>query len=214
MTWIDVPVRIDPNGRLPRYASGQSAGCDLYATMDLIIRPGETALMPLRLTMALPDGMEAQIRPRSGLSLKTDLRLPNSPGTIDSDYRQEVGVILQNTYNPSCLPGLIAVDPRIALILKRDYRRITLKDFLAQSGQQAILTEIGDSLTDLLSQILYLDQAGNPYGTIYLKQGDRIAQMILSHYDQARWLDHDCPEQVGSDRGGGFGSTGLTDSSS
>lgn len=211
MTWIDVPVRIDPYGRLPRYASGQSAGCDLYAPLDLIIRPGETALMPLRLTMALPDGIEAQIRPRSGLSLKTDLRLPNSPGTIDSDYRQEVGVILQNTFNPACLPGMIAADPRLALVLKRDYQATTLKEFLEQSGQQAILTEIGDSLPDLLGQTLYLDQAGNPYGTIYLKQGERIAQMILSRFDQAHWLEHDRPEQLGSDRGGGFGSTGLTD---
>jgi dUTP pyrophosphatase len=81
------------------YASRHAAGCDLFATRDLAIRPGETVVLPLDLIIALPAGTEAQIRPRSGLALKHGISVLNSPGTIDAGYRGEVRVILLNTSN-------------------------------------------------------------------------------------------------------------------
>ena len=83
---------------LPRYATAGSAGMDLHAaiTQDLHLMPGERALVPTGIRLALPEGCEAQVRPRSGLALRHGLALVNSPGTIDSDYRSTVGVLLIN----------------------------------------------------------------------------------------------------------------------
>ena len=84
--------------QLPEYATESSAGCDLRANIDssITLNPLERALIPTGLYIALPFGMEAQIRPRSGLSLKKGVTVLNSPGTIDSDYRGEICVILVN----------------------------------------------------------------------------------------------------------------------
>lgn len=88
---------------LPGYASAGAAGADLRANLaeadrdaGLMLEPGARALIPTGLRMAIPEGYEVQIRPRSGLALKHGISLPNTPGTIDSDYRGEVGVILIN----------------------------------------------------------------------------------------------------------------------
>jgi dUTP pyrophosphatase len=83
---------------LPAAASPGSAGCDLRAavTADLVIRPGERSLVPTGLILEIPPGWEGQVRPRSGLALRHGIGLLNAPGTIDSDYRGEVGVILIN----------------------------------------------------------------------------------------------------------------------
>lgn len=85
---------------LPSYGTAGAAGMDLRAAVprdqDLVIQPGARALVPTGLTIALPAGYEAQVRPRSGLALKHGVTCLNSPGTIDSDYRGEVGVILAN----------------------------------------------------------------------------------------------------------------------
>ena len=81
---------------LPEYATPASAGVDLRAAEGCVIRPGERALVSTGLRIALPEGYEAQIRPRSGLALKHGIALPNAPGTIDADYRGEIGVILMN----------------------------------------------------------------------------------------------------------------------
>ncbi len=94
-------VRILPHGEgldLPHYATAQAAGCDLRAAIDedLVLRPGERMLVPTGIAIALPEGFEAQVRPRSGLALKHGITVLNSPGTIDADYRGEVGVILIN----------------------------------------------------------------------------------------------------------------------
>ena len=84
--------------RLPAYATPQSAGMDLRANLDspVTLKPMERRLIPTGLYIALPEGYEAQVRPRSGLALKHGLTVLNTPGTIDADYRGEVGVVLVN----------------------------------------------------------------------------------------------------------------------
>ncbi|MBP3286602.1 MAG: dUTP diphosphatase [Prevotella sp.] len=84
--------------QLPVYATPQSAGMDLRANIDapITLHPMERRLIPTGLHIALPEGYEAQVRPRSGLALKHGLTVLNSPGTIDADYRGEVGVLLIN----------------------------------------------------------------------------------------------------------------------
>ncbi|MCR4378793.1 MAG: dUTP diphosphatase [Rhodospirillales bacterium] len=83
---------------LPAHATAQSAGVDLLAAVanDLELKPGARALVPTGLSIELPEGFEAQVRPRSGLALKHGITVLNAPGTIDADYRGEVGVILIN----------------------------------------------------------------------------------------------------------------------
>ncbi|MCR4442202.1 MAG: dUTP diphosphatase [Peptococcaceae bacterium] len=87
----------DPEARVPSYARPGDAGMDIYAVEDMVIEPGSTVVLRTGIKVAIPNGYEIQIRPRSGLSLKTPLRLPNSPGTIDAGYRDEIGIIMQNT---------------------------------------------------------------------------------------------------------------------
>lgn len=95
-----VKIQIVNTGRqqLPAYATPQSAGLDLRANLDepLTLRPMERRIIPTGLRIALPEGYEAQVRPRSGLALKHGITVLNSPGTIDSDYRGELGVLLIN----------------------------------------------------------------------------------------------------------------------
>ena len=83
---------------LPQYATGMSAGMDLRANLDapIILKPLQRCLVPTGIFMALPEGFEAQVRPRSGLAIKKGISVLNSPGTIDADYRGEVCVILVN----------------------------------------------------------------------------------------------------------------------
>ncbi len=83
---------------LPRYMTPGAAGMDLFADIDtdLVINQQQSLLVPTGLAVAIPEGFEAQIRPRSGLALKHGLTIPNAPGTIDSDYRGEVQIILLN----------------------------------------------------------------------------------------------------------------------
>lgn len=101
MTRPTVAIQQLPHARdlpLPAYATDGSAGMDLLAAVDgdLPLQPGERTLVPTGLAIALPAGYEAQIRPRSGLALKHGVTVLNAPGTIDADYRGELGVILIN----------------------------------------------------------------------------------------------------------------------
>ena len=93
-------VKVVNKGRqpLPQYATPQSAGMDLRANLDepITLNPMERRLIPTGLYIALPEGYEAQVRPRSGLALKHGLTVLNTPGTIDADYRGEIGVVLIN----------------------------------------------------------------------------------------------------------------------
>ncbi|MBR1889739.1 MAG: dUTP diphosphatase [Alloprevotella sp.] len=131
---------------VPRYETPLSAGMDLRANIDtpIVLRPLERKLIPTGIFIALPEGYEAQVRPRSGLALKKGITVLNSPGTIDADYRGEVGVILVN---------------------------LSQEDFL-------------------------------------ISDGDRIAQMVISRFEQAEWV---CVETLDeTERGtGGFGHSGV-----
>lgn len=98
---VNVPLAVLPHGAdlpLPAYATEHSAGMDLLAAVaqDVTLAPGQRALVPTGLSIALPEGYEAQVRPRSGLAYKNGVTVLNAPGTIDADYRGEVGVILIN----------------------------------------------------------------------------------------------------------------------
>lgn len=95
---MKIPVINGSHHDLPAYATPDSAGMDLRANLDapVTLRPLERKLIPTGLRIALPQGFEAQVRPRSGMALKWGIGVLNSPGTIDADYRGEIGVILVN----------------------------------------------------------------------------------------------------------------------
>jgi dUTP pyrophosphatase len=114
---------------LPAYATPQSAGMDLLAAVaePKTLAPGERALIPTGLSIALPDGYEAQIRPRSGLALKHGISLVNTPGTIDADYRGEIGVIVINL---SQEPFVIERGMRIAQMVIAAYTRAEFSEVL------------------------------------------------------------------------------------
>ena len=94
---IRVPIELcHENARIPTYANDGDAGCDIYALDDYTLEPHSTTILPTGLKMAIPAGYEMQIRPRSGMSAKTKIRVANTPGTIDSGYRKEIGIIFDN----------------------------------------------------------------------------------------------------------------------
>ena len=116
-------IRLDPEKNadlpLPRYMTAQAAGMDICAGVeaDLVLNPGQIALVPTGFAMALPKGVEAQVRPRSGLAVKFGIGIINSPGTIDADYRGEIKIALINF---SSSPYTIQRGDRIAqLVINR-----------------------------------------------------------------------------------------------
>lgn len=106
--------KLDENAKLPTYAHPTDAGADVYALEETTINPGETKTVRTGIKVAIPKGYEITIRPRSGLSLKTGLRIANSPATIDSDYRGEVMIIL---WNSGASPYTINAGDKIAQML-------------------------------------------------------------------------------------------------
>jgi len=152
---------------LPRYAKPGDAGMDIVAAVDVHLAPGETKLIPTGLKFAIPEGYEIQVRPRSGLSLNTPLRIPNAPGTIDSGFRDEICVIMSNS---SC---------------------------------------ISDNLGSNVIPTYFVSTKGNERGNYQISAGDRIAQIVIQKVPQIKWKGVDDVAEIGFDRGGGFGSTGL-----
>ena len=112
---------------IPKYETNGSAGMDLYAAVDseIIINIGGYKLIPTGIIIALPNNVEAQIRPRSGLALKSGITVLNSPGTIDSDYRGEIGVILINHGEKDFI---VKRGMRIAQIIISSFSKIALKE--------------------------------------------------------------------------------------
>jgi dUTP pyrophosphatase len=142
---IDVKIKraTEPTPVWPSYATPQSAGADVRSKIDTIVPAHGRVLIPTGMFVAIPEGYEIQVRPRSGLALKKGITVLNTPGTIDADYRNEIGVILFNT---------------------------TDEDFVVNAG-------------------------------------DRIAQIVLTKFEQINWVEVD--ELDETDRTDGFGHTGL-----
>ncbi len=111
---------------LPQYATNQSAGLDLraFTKKEIVLKPGERALIKTGLHIALPQGYEAQIRPRSGLAYKHGITVLNAPGTIDADYRGEIGVLLINL---SQEPYTIKSGDRICQMVVAPYTQVQFK---------------------------------------------------------------------------------------
>jgi dUTP pyrophosphatase len=137
-------LRLDPDLPLPAYAHPGDAGADLVTTVDVTLAPGERAMVPTGIALALPEGFVALVHPRSGLAARHGLSIVNTPGTIDAGYRGEIKVLLINH---------------------------------------------------------------DPKEPIELRRGDRIAQLVVQRFEQARFVEVEVlPE---SSRGaGGYGSTG------
>jgi dUTP pyrophosphatase len=128
MNVVSVRIRrVNPASanNLPEYMTSHAAGMDLYADLaaDLMLQPGERALVPTGIAIELPDGYEAQIRPRSGLALRNGIALVNAPGTIDPDYRGEIGVIV---INHGAEPFLVRTGERIAQMVIAPFVRAEL----------------------------------------------------------------------------------------
>lgn len=123
---ITVPVQNKSDFDLPTYATKAAAGADLKAAIQtaLTLQPLERKIVPTGLKIALPEGYEAQVRPRSGLAAKHGITVLNAPGTIDSDYRGEIGVILVNLSNSA-----FTIEPgeRIAQLVVAKFEQIDWK---------------------------------------------------------------------------------------
>ena len=130
MAEVEVAVRRLPGADdlpLPAYATPGAAGVDLYAavTEPVTLLPGERSLVPTGISLALPEGYEAQVRPRSGLALKYGVTLLNTPGTIDADYRGEIKVIMINLGRD---PFVIRRGDRIAQLIVQPVSRIKWRE--------------------------------------------------------------------------------------
>ena len=124
----DVLVRrLDPDVPLPSYAHPGDAGLDLVTTVDAILEPGERALLPTGIAIALPEGYAAFVHPRSGLAVKYGVSLVNAPGTVDAGYRGEIKVSLVN------------LDPRDAVVLRRGDR---IAQLVVQKVEHAVFHEV------------------------------------------------------------------------
>ena len=124
---IEIPIQRLPGTEdlpLPAYMTGQAAGMDLAAAVaaEVTILPGERRLIPTGIRVAIPEGYEAQVRPRSGLALRHGVTLINAPGTIDADYRGEVGVIV---INHGQTPFVIRRGDRIAQMVVQRVCRVS-----------------------------------------------------------------------------------------
>ena len=121
---------------LPSYATAGSARLDLRAEEDVTLEPGQRALVPTGIALELPAGYEGQVRPRSGLALRHGLGMVNAPGTIDSDYRGEVGVILVNLGHE---PVRLARGERVAQLVVAPVSRVELEEApaLSETGRGA-----------------------------------------------------------------------------
>tara|TARA_A100001011_G_scaffold252107_1_gene260282 strand:+ start:4585 stop:5022 length:438 start_codon:yes stop_codon:yes gene_type:complete len=121
---IQVAIKNSSTNEIPTYGSAQAAGMDLRADLseEITIAPFERKIIPTGLSIALPEGYEAQVRPRSGLAAKHGITVLNAPGTVDADYRGDIGVILINLSNTnfSIEPGM-----RIAQLVIAQYAIIS-----------------------------------------------------------------------------------------
>jgi len=165
---VTIPCELGEGISIPSYAHETDAGMDIYSPSEYTIAPGETIIIPTGIKAAIPEGYALLIQPRSGQSAKTKLRVANTPGLIDSGYRDEIGVIVENIE-----PPFKDIDYEFD-----DNGEIHIKSIL--HGQSYTITE-----------------------------GQRFAQMRLVKVPKANFVQVSSVSEVGEDRGGGFGSSGL-----
>jgi len=176
--------RLSPDAQIPQYAHASDACFDLVAAEDVVIEPGETALIKTGLAFEIPEGYEMQIRPRSGITLKTKLRV--QLGTVDAGYRGEVGVIVDN------------IAERITPFNSLKYEHIDGTTTETEKHAR-YCSRYGD----------YVEQDEVAYQTYIIRKGDRIAQAVIKPVEQAAFTE--VAELGDSDRGaGGFGSSGVS----
>jgi dUTP pyrophosphatase len=169
---IHIPIELcDDTAKLPTYARIGDAGMDIYANSDIVIDPGETKLIPTGVKVAIPNGYELQVRPKSGISAKTKLRVANTPGTIDSGYRDEVCVILENT-NPKIKDITYDFDdngqPIITSILHGE--RYTIEK--GQKIAQFVLSEVPLGVWEVvpsINEVAGVEDRGGGFGSTGLK---------------------------------------------
>ena len=126
---VDIALRrLDPGLPPPSYAHPGDAGADLFTTVDVTLAPGERAMVPTGIAIALPEGYVALVHPRSGLAARHGLSIVNTPGTVDAGYRGEIKVLLVN------------LDPREPIELRRGDR---IAQLVFQRVEQARFTEVG-----------------------------------------------------------------------
>ncbi|GAB4148354.1 MAG: dUTP diphosphatase [Sphingomonadales bacterium] len=141
-TLVEVAIQQLPHGQgldLPGYQSDLAAGVDLVAAIGVepqILGPGARALIPTGIAIGLPPGFEAQVRPRSGLALRHGLTLLNAPGTIDADYRGEIGVILVNLGQDAVAieRGMRVAQLVVAPVARLDWRPVAKLDATARGS--------------------------------------------------------------------------------
>ena len=169
--YITVPYEIcHEKAKEPAYAHVTDSGMDVFALEDITLAPGEQKIIPIGIKVAIPAGYELQVRPKSGISAKTKLRIANAPGTIDAGYRDEIGIIVENVEPP-------------------------IKDI------QYDFNEDGSVNINSMSII---------HGSSYtIGEGQKIAQLVLAEVPKVTLLKVEKVSDIGEDRGGGFGSTGL-----
>lgn len=165
---IHIPCELEEGVNLPVYAHETDAGLDIYAREEITINPGETIIIPTGIKCAIPEGYAILIQPRSGQSAKTKLRIANSPGLIDSGYRDDIGVIIENIE-----PPFKDIDYEFD-----DKGEIHIKSI--EHGKAYTITE-----------------------------GQRFAQMRLVEVPKAEFVKVESVGEIGEDRGGGFGSSGI-----
>jgi dUTP pyrophosphatase len=192
---------LEAGAKAPVRASVDASGFDLFAHEDTAIEPGRTVLVSTGVRLAIPIGFEAQVRPRSGLSLRTRLRVANSPGTIDADYRDLVSVVFENTASLTDPYSYLQEHPELIDSFNQHYHPVDMAHFFRE--RQGLLLPFG--LPDMK---VYLDGEGHPLGTIFIKSGERIAQLVFAKVEFPELIQVDDVSLIGNDRGGGFGSTG------
>lgn len=136
-----------PNAKMPARATTGSAGYDIHCVEDFLLRPGVPTLVKTGLQLELPPGYEAQVRPRSGLALKHGITVLNSPGTIDSDYRGEVGVVLLAHISPRDIDVFVSERDSLMFDAARGLE-VNLCDFIAQPHT----FKAGDKIAQLVIQ--------------------------------------------------------------
>lgn len=174
--------KLNDNATIPTYAHETDSGFDLYAADDVLIEPGETALVSTGIAIDIPEGFEVQVRPRSGITRKTKLRV--QLGTIDEGYTGDIGIIVDN-------------------IAQSEY------DIHEWSEVGYVIEEVFDIFVNTVSGEPKRMMTYNPVGTYLIQRGDKIAQGVLAPVAHATFVEVDEFDGESARGANGFGSSGV-----